>query len=154
MIRLAGLSALLNMVCTLTQLPFDCGCAVLRMSHHNLKDCAIAHAAPPQVDGLECPCTGVAMAVDEKMLDAVTGLSASGPAYVFVMIEALADGGVAAGLPRDVALALAAQTVVGAGRMVRHSFSLPYTSPFSVVHTERLHLRHLDAIARNLCTCE
>lgn len=59
---------------------------------------------------------GVAFCLDEKLLDAVTGLSGSGPAYIYMIIEAMADGGVLAGLPRDVALQLSAQTVIGAGK--------------------------------------
>jgi pyrroline-5-carboxylate reductase len=61
---------------------------------------------------------GRAFIVDEKLMDAVTGLSGSGPAYVFTIIEALAEAGVKAGLPRQLALELAAQTVYGAAKMV------------------------------------
>ena len=68
---------------------------------------------------------GIACQVEEKLLDAVTGLSGSGPAFVYVMIEALSDGGVRMGLPRQVATALAAQTVHGAAEMVLSSGEHP-----------------------------
>ncbi len=61
---------------------------------------------------------GIAFKFDETALDAVTALSGSGPAYVFEFIQALADGGVAEGLPRNTAQILAAQTLIGAAEMV------------------------------------
>lgn len=61
---------------------------------------------------------GIAYQVPENQLHAVTGVSGSGPAYVYLMIEAMADGGVRSGLPREIALKLAAQTLLGSAKMV------------------------------------
>ncbi len=68
---------------------------------------------------------GTTAVLEERFLDAVTGLSGSGPAFVFLMIEAMSDGGVKQGLPRDVALSLAAQTVMGAAQMLLHTGEHP-----------------------------
>lgn len=64
---------------------------------------------------------GVCMELDEVHFDAVTGLSGSGPAYMYLIMEALADGGVRVGLPREAALRIVAQTLLGAAMMVQQS---------------------------------
>ena len=66
-------------------------------------------------------CMGLAEAVEEKWMDAVTGLSGSSPAFVFMFLEALSDAGVRAGLPRALATRLAAQTLVGSGKLAQET---------------------------------
>ncbi|HEY2955332.1 MAG TPA: pyrroline-5-carboxylate reductase [Candidatus Eisenbacteria bacterium] len=79
-----------------------------------------AHAKPEHLEIARSifGAVGRTVTVDEKHMDAVTGLSASGPAFIYIVIESLAEGGVKMGLPRDVATQLAAQTVLGSGAMV------------------------------------
>ncbi|MCD6415798.1 MAG: pyrroline-5-carboxylate reductase [Planctomycetes bacterium] len=60
---------------------------------------------------------GICVRVEQRHMDAVTGLSGSGPAYIYMVVEALSDGGVEMGLPREIATRLAAQTVLGAAKM-------------------------------------
>jgi pyrroline-5-carboxylate reductase len=68
---------------------------------------------------------GRVVTVDEKHMDAVTGLSGSGPAFIYIILEALAEAGVNVGLPRDIATQLAAQTTYGAAKMVLETGSHP-----------------------------
>ncbi len=94
------------------------GATALCAGHHATADAlALAVALFERV--------GSAVVVPESLMDAVTGLSGSGPAYLYTVIEALSDGGVRVGLPRDVALRLAAQTALGAARMVLESTDHP-----------------------------
>ena len=79
-----------------------------------------AHASKGHLDIAQAmfEAVGRVVVVEEKHIDAVTGLSASGTAFVYILLESLAEGGVKVGLPRDVATLLAAQTMLGASRMV------------------------------------
>jgi len=109
-------------------------CQVGEMAAGFCKGTAASEADAQEVQRL-LDAVGRSYAVREGLMDAVTGLSGSGPAYVFTVIEALADGGVKMGLPREVAAGLAAQTVLGAARMAleldRHPATLrdAVTSP-------------------------
>ncbi len=79
-----------------------------------------SHATPEDVELARAlfDAVGRTVVLDESLIDAVTGLSGSGPAYVMLMIDALADGGVKVGLHRDTALLLAAQTVYGSAKLL------------------------------------
>jgi len=93
---------------------------------------AICGCPPAKADHLELAeaifsAVGEVVRVDEHLMDAVTGLSGSGPAYIYMVIEALCDGGVKMGLPRDVAMTLATQTVLGAGKLVKETGEHPAT---------------------------
>jgi pyrroline-5-carboxylate reductase len=85
-------------------------CALARGEHASQEDLAVASRIFQSV--------GTTTVVEENLLDAVTGLSGSGPAYVFLVIEALSDAGVKVGLPRYTALKLAAQTVLGSAQLL------------------------------------
>jgi pyrroline-5-carboxylate reductase len=82
--------------------------------------CSGSHARPEHLELAKAmfEAVGKAIVLDEKHMDAVTGLSASGPAFVYIILESLAEGGVKVGLPRETATLLAAQTMLGAARTV------------------------------------
>jgi pyrroline-5-carboxylate reductase len=86
-----------------------------------------AKAADAKLAARMLGAVGMAVEVPERLLNAVTGLSGSGPAYGFQIVEALSDGGVAAGLPREMATRLAAQTMLGAAKMVLETGEHPGT---------------------------
>ena len=88
---------------------------------------ASAHATPDDVALARqiFSAMGRTVVVEEKHMDAITGLSASGPAYVYLMIESLAEGGVKLGLPRELSTELSAQTLLGASSMVLQSGEHP-----------------------------
>jgi pyrroline-5-carboxylate reductase len=91
---------------------------------------------------------GQAYEVEESQLDAVTGLSGSGPAFVYTVIESMAEGGEAMGLPRELALELAAQTAAGAAAMVLATKMSPAELRDQVTSPGGTTLAGLDALRR------
>ncbi len=91
--------------------------AICRGKYATQKDLAMAQAIFSAM--------GRAVVVDEKHMDAITGLSASGPAYVYMIIESLAEGGVKLGLPRELSTELSAQTLLGSSALVLHTGEHP-----------------------------
>jgi pyrroline-5-carboxylate reductase len=87
--------------------------------------CGVATSEHLDLAELIFGAVGEVVRVEEHHLDAVTGLSGSGPAYIYMVIEAMCDGGVKMGLPRDVAMSLATQTVAGAARLVKETGEHP-----------------------------
>lgn len=87
--------------------------------------CSCATAEHMEIAETILGAVGEVVQVEEHHMNAVTGLSGSGPAYIYMVIEALCDGGVKMGLPRDVAMKLATQTVIGASRLVKESGEHP-----------------------------
>jgi len=104
--RVPVVRAMPNTPCTV-----DCGMTGI---------CAGSHARPEHLEMARAmfEAVGRTVVVDEKNMDAVTGLSASGPAFAYIILESLAEAGVKVGLPRDVATLLAAQTMKGAASVV------------------------------------
>lgn len=114
----------------------------------HFKGCVIARAMPNIAATVDCAATALCLSsnatesdtiraraifdavgktwiVNEELMDTVTGLSGSGPAYIYMVIEALSDGGVKMGMPRKLALELAAQTVLGAAKLVQETGAHP-----------------------------
>lgn len=89
--------------------------------------CGGQYAAPEHLKTAEMVfhCVGKSVFVDETLMDGVTALSASGPAYLYVIIESLAEAGVKLGIPRDVSTLLVAQTMLGSAQMVLDSKAHP-----------------------------
>ncbi len=109
---------------------------------------ARATAADAATARLWLEAVGLAVEVPERLMDAVTGLSGSGPAYVYLMIEAMADGGVGAGLARADAVRLAAQTVLGAAAMVLETGLHPAVLKDMVTSPGGTTLAGLDVLER------